>query len=63
VTWAELTKISKDLGWRPRVTFEQGVAHMLAEIEYWRDAPLWDPESIAHATKTWFEALGSERSV
>ena len=31
---------------------------MLADIEYWRDAPLWDPDSIAEATKTWFTYLG-----
>ena len=29
---------------------------MMAEIDKWRDAPLWDPESIAAATtKTWFK--------
>ncbi len=61
VTWADIGKISRDLGWRPRVTFEEGVAGMMAKIEYWRDAPLWDPESIAHATKTWFEFLGAEK--
>ena len=27
---------------------------MVANIEHWSDAPLWDPESIAVATKTWF---------
>jgi UDP-glucose 4-epimerase len=32
----------------------------MAEIQNWRDAPLWDPESIKKATKTWFEALGTE---
>jgi UDP-glucose 4-epimerase len=61
VTWADITKISRDLDWRPRVTFEEGVERMMAEIEHWRDAPLWDPESIACATKTWFEFLGSEQ--
>jgi UDP-glucose 4-epimerase len=60
ITWADITKITHDLGWRPRVMFEDGVARMMAEIEYWRDAPLWDPESIARATKTWFEFLGAE---
>lgn len=60
ITWADITKITHDLGWRPHVTFEDGVARMMAQIEYWRDAPLWDPESIARATRTWFQFLGAE---
>jgi UDP-glucose 4-epimerase len=60
VTWADITKIKRDLGWTPRISFEEGVARMMAEIQSWRDAPLWDPESIGKATKTWFEALGTE---
>jgi UDP-glucose 4-epimerase len=59
VTWADITKITRDLDWKPRIPFEQGVAWMMAEIENWRDAPLWDPDSIKRATKTWFEALGA----
>jgi UDP-glucose 4-epimerase len=60
VTWADIGKISSDLNWRPTVPFDQGVRHMLADIERWRDAPLWDPVSISAATKTWFEHLGRE---
>lgn len=56
-TWADITRITTDLGWRPEVSFEEGVAKVVANIEYWRDAPLWDPESIALSTKTWFEYL------
>ena len=60
VTWADISKISRDLSWKPQIPFEQGVARMMAEIENWRDAPLWDPESIKLATRTWFEALATE---
>jgi UDP-glucose 4-epimerase len=60
VTWANISKIKRDLGWSQRVSFRDGVARMLAEIQNWHDAPLWDPESIEKATKTWFETLGAE---
>ena len=59
-TWADIGKISSQLGWKQEVSFEEGVARILANIEYWREAPLWDPESIAKATRTWFDALSSK---
>src|SRR3989449_99472 len=57
VTWADIGKITRDLGWRPHITFEEGVARMVAEIERWRDAPLWDADSIARATQSWVQNL------
>jgi UDP-glucose 4-epimerase len=57
VTWADTTKIRTELGWEPLVSFEEGVGEMVANIERWRDAPVWDPDSIAEATQTWFDAL------
>ena len=57
-TFADIGKITRELKWQPRVSFEEGVARMMAEIDKWQDAPLWDPASIKQATKTWFEALG-----
>ncbi|MCP4711526.1 MAG: NAD-dependent epimerase/dehydratase family protein, partial [Planctomycetes bacterium] len=56
-TWADISKISSKLGWSPKVTFEEGVSHMVENIEHWRDAPLWDTENIQKATATWFEYL------
>jgi UDP-glucose 4-epimerase len=56
-TFADIGKAKEKLRWRPVVPFEEGVARMMAEIEHWRNAPLWDPDSIANATKTWFTYL------
>ena len=60
VTWANIDKIARDLQWQPRIAFEEGVGRMMAEIDRWRDAPLWDPDSIARATRVWFDHLGSK---
>lgn len=58
VTWADISKLQGELGWAPLISFEEGVSRMLADIARWNDAPLWDPDSIADATKTWFAYLG-----
>jgi UDP-glucose 4-epimerase len=58
-TFADISKITSLLKWKPKVKFEQGVSSVLANIEYWRDAPLWDKESIATATKSWFQYLSN----
>jgi UDP-glucose 4-epimerase len=57
-TYADTTKINKLLGWRPKVTIEEGVNILLENIDYWRTAPVWNPESIADATRDWFRYLG-----
>jgi UDP-glucose 4-epimerase len=59
-TWADIDKIRHELGWSQKVGFEEGVNRILAEIDYWRDAPLWDPDSIAKATSGWFKAMSAE---
>jgi UDP-glucose 4-epimerase len=56
-TFADITKIKELLNWTPKITLEEGVAKLLASIEDWRDAPVWDPYSIKKATKTWFDYL------
>lgn len=57
-TYADITKITTQLDWKPTVSFESGVAKMVADIHAWNDAPLWDPDSITKATQTWFNYLG-----
>ena len=56
-TWADTTKIQRELGWSPAMTFEAGVRVMLDHIDRWRTAPVWDEAAIAEATRTWFACL------
>jgi UDP-glucose 4-epimerase len=58
-TWADVSKIQRELGWRAKVSFEEGVQQMLAHIDHWKDAAVWTPEKIAEATKGWFKYLGT----
>ncbi len=58
-TWADISRIKTELGWSPSISFEEGVGRVVENIEYWREAPLWDEASIAKATKTWFDTLSS----
>ena len=56
-TWADTTKIRRMLGWEPQVSFEEGVKTLLHHIDYWRQAPVWTPETIEGATREWFACL------
>lgn len=57
-TWADISKAKTLLNWQPNVSLEEGVGILMDNIDYWREAPVWDKDSIADATKKWFEYLG-----
>jgi len=59
-TFADVTEIQRVLNWQAEISFEDGVGKMLASIEDWRDAPVWDPASIGQATQAWFQYLGNQ---
>jgi len=50
-TFADTKKIRAMLDWAPKVSFEEGVARLLEHIGDFKDAPVWDPESIEVATR------------
>jgi len=56
-TFADIRKIKKLIDWEPKVSFEQGVAQILENIQMWQDAPVWNAESISAATTDWFKYL------
>lgn len=59
-TFADVSKISRMLGWKAKISLEEGVQQMLGRLEDWRDAPVWNPETIQQATSKWFQYLGDK---
>jgi len=60
-TFADISKIKSDLNWSPKISIEEGVKLVLENIDYWRNAPVWTPDSIATATVDWFKYLGNKQ--
>ena len=59
ITHADIDKIVKKIGWKPKVSFNLGVKEMLSNIDYWKNAPLWNTSKINKATKTWFKYMSN----
>lgn len=59
-TFADISKIQKELGWSPKVTFQKGVELMVSHIDDWNNAPVWTPEAIEKETELWFKFLGDK---
>ncbi len=57
-TFADMTKARELLQWQPKISLKEGVTIMLENIDYWKEAPVWDEKSIDNATKDWFRYLG-----
>ncbi len=57
-TFADISLIRNDLGWMPKIDIQSGIETLLENIDYWKKAPVWDPDSIKEATKDWFLYLG-----
>ena len=56
-TFADISLIKDDTGWNPKITIETGIVELMKNINYWKNAPVWNPNSIKEATKDWFKYL------
>lgn len=56
-TFADITKVTRETSWRPKISIADGIKEMLDNIDYWKDAPVWDVKSIASATQSWFKYM------
>lgn len=59
-TFADISKIERQLGWKPKVRFAEGVGVMMNNMHYWKDAPVWTVDTIEAATADWFKFLGPQ---
>jgi len=41
----------------PSISIEEGVEKILEDIDYWKEATVWNPDSISEATEDWFKYL------
>ena len=60
-TWADISKAKKMLNWKPEIKLQDGIKKLMENIDYWKNAPVWDIQSIHQATKSWFKYLGDEK--
>jgi UDP-glucose 4-epimerase len=56
-TLADISRARERLRWSPQVPLDEGIRVLVANIDYWRKAPVWDEQSIEQATKQWFAYL------
>ena len=60
-TFADISKITKKLKWRPKIKIDEGIKILIKNINYWEKAPVWTPKKINKATKLWFKYLSYEK--
>ena len=63
ITWANISKISTELNWKPKIGIEEGVSKLLDNLDYWSDAPLWTADKIRIATQEWFDNLNKRSGI
>ena len=54
---ADISKAQSELNWQPKVSIEEGIKILLKNINDWKEAPVWTPETIAKETAVWFKLL------
>ena len=52
-THADISRIKKDLKWKPEVSFKSGMKIIMKNINEWKTAPLWTTKGIKNYTKNW----------
>jgi len=62
VTFADISKIKRKTGWKPKISIKEGIKVMLNNLDDWKSAPVWTPKKISKETKKWFFYLGKKKN-
>lgn len=54
---ANIKKAKSILKWKPKIKVKDGIRIMLNNLDYWKNAPVWNKKTISVATKVWFKFL------
>jgi len=54
---ANIKKAKSILKWKPKIKVIDGIKIMLNNLDYWKNAPVWNKKTISVATKVWFKFL------
>ena len=63
ITWANISKIQEHTKWSPDISFAEGVKIMINNLNDWKEAPLWDKNSIEIATRNWFKFMSNKNEI
>ena len=63
ITFADISKITRKTGWKPKISIKDGIKVMLNNLNDWKDAPVWTPKKINKETKKWFFYLGKNNNL
>ena len=63
ITFADISKITRKTGWKPKISIKDGIKVMLNNLNDWKDAPVWTPKKIIKETKKWFFYLGKKNNL
>jgi len=63
ITFADISKITRKTGWKPKISIKDGIKVMLNNLSDWKDAPVWTPKKIDKETKKWFFYLGKKNNL
>jgi len=56
-TLANIKKAKKQLKWKPKIDFYEGVRDLLKNLDDWKFAPVWTKSKIAKETQEWFKRI------